>query len=164
VASVVEGGLDSKIVKEFENRKENLEDSLKWWKIWTVCSVILMFISSGFLYIDISNTADVSLATLSKTSLLVPVLIVVWFSFGQYKTHKQLIEQYEFKMSMADSLMGFREILKEDFAEEEQERVGEFVIEAVDRMYSAPVATTGEESQMPNQANLGLLQSLRANN
>lgn len=164
VASVVEEGLDSKIVREFGNRKEKLESALLWWKIWTGISVLIMFAATIYLYLDISSSTNVASATISKVTLLGPVLIVVWFSFNQYNRHKTLIEQYEFKMSMADSLMGFREILKEDFSDDEQDLVGEFVIESVDRMYSDPSNSGDTNTSDTPQASLGILQALRGGN
>lgn len=164
VASVVEEGLDSKITREFGNRKSKLESALFWWKIWTAISVLVMFICTIYLYMDISGSTSITSATVSKVTLLGPVLIVVWFSFNQYNKHKQLIEQYEFKMSMADSLMGFREILKEDFPDDEQDRVGEFVIESVDRMYSDPSNLSDVNNSAPTQPNVRILQALRGGN
>ncbi len=160
LASVVEGGLDTKIVAEFKNRKQELEKSLRWWKFWTIASVLTLFGSSWYIYSDISDSDPTSTVIFSKALLIFPVLVVVWFSFHQYNRHKILIEQYEFKTSMADSLMGFREILKQDFSDEDQKQVGQFVIDSVDRMYSEP----GTNSSATNQQNRGQNQGMPQSN
>lgn len=143
LASVVEEGLDTKIVKEFQKRREELDRSLLWWKAWSILSIFLLFLSTAYVYSDIDQADTVSNITISKVLLIFPVLVAVWFSFHQYNKHKMLIEQYEFKTSMADSLMGFREILRQDFPDDKQERVGEFVIDSVNKIYMNPENSMG---------------------
>lgn len=163
LASVVEEELDTKIIAEFQNRREELSKSLRWWKFWTGLSVLALILSSSYIYIDINPGATSTSVAFSKILLLLPVLVSVWFSFHQYNTHKRLIEQYEFKTSMADSLMGFREILRQDFSEDQQERVGEFVIASVNKIYSNPdtdLSASGSERELP-KSNFDIIRQLK---
>lgn len=64
------------------------------------------------------------------------------------------MHEYEFKSNMALSLMGFREVLQEDIPDDEQSKVGEFVIETMDKIYSNPqqnIDQNGQEGQDANQ-------------
>lgn len=154
LASVVEEELDSKIVKEFQSRRNELNTSLFWWKIWTGLSIGILFLTSGYIYWDISPSDTTGTIAISKILLLLPVLVFVWFSINQYNKHKILIEQYEFKTSMADSLMGFREVLRQDFPDDKQERVGEFVIDSVNTIYENPTNEIDDESTGIDDSNI----------
>ena len=56
------------------------------------------------------------------------------------------MEEYEFKANIALSLLGFREVLREEIPEEEQEKVGEFVIQTLDKIYQNPMAKNSDQS------------------
>lgn len=150
VGSLVESQLDQKIASEFQDRKEQLTSNLIWWKAWSGISIILLLVGSSLVYLDIRGQTSADIVTLSKITLLLPLFAVVWISIDQYRQQRRLIEQYKFKISIADSLMGFREILKTDFPEGDQDQVGEFIIDSVNKMYDGPYTESANQGDEPN--------------
>ena len=145
-SNLVKGQAGESIGGQFHQETEDLESSLRWWKAGSFGSILLLIGFSWMIYSDITSSIGMGVASLSKVALLLPVSVAVWFTVGNYSQQKKLMQDYKFKADMALSLMGFREVVKEDFPDKEQEKVGEFVIETMDKIYSHPRNSTSETS------------------
>lgn len=128
------------IGSEFAERRNELENSLLWWKGGALASIIMLLIASTIIYQDISSTTVQGFTVVSKVALLLPISVAVWFTASHYGQQRKLMEEYEFKANIALSLMGFREILREELPEEERERTGDFVVDTMEKIYSDPIA------------------------
>lgn len=141
-SNLVKGQAGASIGRQFEERKEELEKGLFWWKIASVLSITSLVIFSIYIYRDLASGSIEGVTSLSTVSLVLPISVAVWFSVSQFNQQKRLMQEYEFKSNMALSLMGFREVLKEDIPEDEQAEVGKFVISTMDKIYSNPQENT----------------------
>lgn len=141
-SDLVKGQAGAYIGRQFEERKEELEKGLFWWKIASVLSIASLVIFSIYIYRDLASGSIEGITSLSTVSLVLPISVAVWFSVSQFNQQKRLMQEYEFKSNMALSLMGFREVLKEDIPEDEQVEVGKFIISTMDKIYSNPQENT----------------------
>lgn len=64
------------------------------------------------------------------------------------------MEEYEFKSNIALSLMGFREVLREELPEDERDKIGQFVIDTMEKIYSDPIETINSAEQNEDNGEL----------
>lgn len=136
--NLIERTVGGALGKEFKDRKEELRESLKWWKGASVISIIFLIGSSVFIYFDLISLQTTVASSLAKITLIIPLSVAVWFSVSNYNRQKRLMEEYEFKARVAFSLDGYREVLKEDVNNDDNEIVAEFVSSTMEKIYSNP--------------------------
>ncbi len=154
-SNLVQREAGSSIGVDFSERKKELESSLRWWKAGSAISIIMLIISAFLIYQDISSTAlSQGYASLSKVLLLLPISVAVWFTSSNYNQQKKLMEEYEFKSNIALSLMGFREVLREELPEDERDKIGQFVIDTMEKIYSDPIETINSAEQNEDNGEL----------
>lgn len=130
------------LAEEFEKRRDELEDTLKWWKYSAVGSIIILIGAALLIYSDISNSTGNTSVTFSKIAILLPISVAVWFTVANYRSQKRLMREYEFKMNMAKTMPGFRERLEDLLPEENQELVADAVLQTMEKIYTNPVNNT----------------------
>ncbi|NHX41915.1 MULTISPECIES: hypothetical protein [Haloarcula] len=123
---------------QFSERKSELEESLKYWKVASILSIAFLLGSAVVLYYNIINGSADPLSNVSKIALILPISVAVWFSVSNYNRQKRLMEEYEFKARMALSLTGFREVLQDEIGDENDDLIAEFIIETMDKIYANP--------------------------
>lgn len=136
--------------EQFDDRKKELEKTLQYWKAASVASILALLLAAGVLYADIRTGGSDALLSISKLALILPISVAVWFTVSNYSRQKKLMEEYEFKARMALSLNGFREVLREEVGEENQEEVAQFVTATMEKIYSNPqqnIENTGDKGQ-----------------
>lgn len=153
-SNLVKGEASASLGEEFKQRKEELRETLRYWKAASTASILLLLASSLLIYLDVSSGGGSGLALLSKVAIILPISVSVWFTVSNYSQQKKLMNEYEFKANMALSLMGFREILKEDLPEDQQEKVGEFITDTMDKIYSNPYENIQGSEQQPDNVPL----------
>ncbi|WEL18628.1 hypothetical protein SVXHr_2480 [Halorhabdus sp. SVX81] len=124
--------------EQFAGRKEELQNSLIWWKIGSIVSIVLLLLSSAIVYINIISSDNNYILNFSKVALLLPVSVAVWFTVSNYSRQKRLMEEYEFKARMALSLEGFLGVLEERLNVDSEEEKLEFFLNTVENIYSNP--------------------------
>lgn len=149
-SNLVKGQAGASIGKEFEERKEELRKSLRLWAIGSIVSIAILIISSFYMYYNIVNGQIEGVTAASSLTLILPISVAVWFTVSNYNKQKRLMNEYEFKSNVALSLMGFREVLKEDVPEEEQVKVGDFVSRTMERIYEDPYQNIGNQDAEEN--------------
>jgi len=147
--------VSGKLAEEFGKRKDELHDTLKYWKAASVVSIILLVGSSVWVYFDVSSTASSSAVALSKIALLLPVSVAVWFTVSNYNQQKRLMHEYEFKKNIIRSLPGFRERLEALLPDEDQEKVAEAVLYTMENVYSNPQQNIDNEQSSNQEVPLG---------
>lgn len=123
---------------EFEERKREIRKSVIFWNVASILSILGLIISSAVIYQDIIAGDVGGSSSISAISLLLPISVAVWFSSSNYRQRKRLMNEYEFRSTVALSLISFRELLEEDISEVEEEVIGEFVVETMNMVYSNP--------------------------
>lgn len=150
-SDMAQGQASKSLGKHFSDRQKSLKRSAKFWMTVSFISILGLIITSFAIYRDISVQDAASVVVLSKIALLLPVSVAVWFSVSNYNHGKDLMREYEFKANMALTLMGFREILINDMPDENQDVVGEVVVDTMDKIYSNPMENVNPDKN--NQEN-----------
>lgn len=146
--------VSGELAAEFENRKQDLQDTLRWWKGASFVSIILLIAFAIWIYFDITASEAATYGIFSKVALILPVSVMVWFSVSNYNRQKRLMHEYEFKKNIAVSMPGFRERLESLTSEDDQEVVAEAVLQTMNKIYTNPQeATDGQSDQTPQVAN-----------
>jgi myosin heavy subunit len=146
--------VSGELAAEFENRKQDLQNTLRWWKGASVVSIILLIGFAIWIYFDITASEAATYGLFSKVALILPVSVMVWFSVSNYNRQKRLMHEYEFKKNIAVSMPGFRERLESLTSEDDQELVAAAVLQTMDKIYTNPQEVTdGQSDQTPQVAN-----------
>ena len=127
----------------FTQRRKELERSMRVWLVGSILSILLLLFASRQVYLDISSGAQ-GIIALSKLAILIPISVAVWFTVSNYSRQRKLMQEYEFKSNIALSLRGFREVLRDDVPEGDEEIVAEFMISSLDKVYSDPMQNLSE--------------------
>ena len=154
-SNLLRESVSGKLAEEFGKRKDDLQDTLKYWKASSVMSIILLVGSSVWVYFDVSSTASSSAVALSKIALLLPASVAVWFTVSNYNQQKRLMHEYEFKKNIIRSLPGFRERLEALLPDEDQEKVAEAVLYTMENVYSNPQQNIDNEQSSNQEVPLG---------
>jgi hypothetical protein len=123
--------------KLFEERKKKIQESSIAWLIGSFISIFLLIVASGFIYFDISSPAG-GTVMISKILLLLPISVAVWFTVTNYSRQRKLMREYEFKEGVSKSMMGFVESFRQSLSDEEEEKIGEFINQTMEKIYSNP--------------------------
>lgn len=149
-SDLIRSSLSTKLGEEFQDRKQELESTLRYWKAGSLFSILVLIGFSVWIYLDITSAEPTGTVTLSKVLLILPVSVLVWFCVTNYSRQKRLMHEYEFKKNVAVSLPGFRERVEENLPEGEEERAAELMIQTADTIYSNPQQNIAEGAD-PNQ-------------
>lgn len=146
-SNLVKREAGASIGSEFAARRDELKKTLVWWKRATIGSILFLLGASLAIYYDITHSSAQNMTVISKMTLLLPISVAVWFTAAHYNQQRKLIEIYEFKANIALSLMGFREVLREELPEDERDKIGQFVVETMDKIYTDPLDTVSNSEK-----------------
>jgi len=144
LSSAVGGALG----KTFGERKAELKESVKWWTYGTITSIIVLLFAAGWVYYNLVRGGSDGTLFLSKMSLLIPISVAVWFTASNYNRERKLLEEYAFKSSISLSLDSYRKVLNEELSNEERNKISEFLIDSMEKIYSSPLENISKHSSI----------------
>ena len=136
----------SALGKTFNERKDELKKSERYWNFATFCSMGLLLIAAVLVYIELYNGVAGNTVAASKISLLIPVSAAVWFTASNHNRERKLLEEYAFKSSISLSLDSYRKVLNEELSDNEKEKISDFLINSIEKIYSSPLENISKHS------------------
>ncbi|HAT74053.1 MAG TPA: hypothetical protein DCS08_03540 [Candidatus Moranbacteria bacterium] len=136
---------NEKLSNSFDNVKKELKNSNKKWFGWLLGTSILLLASVVLIVFWQTKQGDsiFEISFLVKIALTFPIIFFEFFVNREYSRSQRLIEEYEFKSSVARSLEAYKEIVVGLFDEKEGDEFKkklDFILEAIGGLYSSPMA------------------------
>jgi hypothetical protein len=136
------------IGKTFGERKAELRKYVEWWAAGTIISIIVLLAAAIWIYYELVTGGSNGTLFLSKMSLLIPISVAVWFTASNYNRERKLLEEYAFKSSISLSLDSYRKVLNEELSDEERNKISEFLISSMEKIYSSPLENISKHSSI----------------
>jgi membrane protein implicated in regulation of membrane protease activity len=144
--SLTELGLISneKLSNSFDKIRKDLKDDNKkwfWWLFGTSVFLILAFAGIVFWQVCVGDTIF-EISFLIKLALTSPIIFFEVFVSKQYARIQRLVEEYEFKSSVARSLETYKEVIIGIFPDmegDECKKKLDFILGVIDKIYSSPM-------------------------
>lgn len=140
---------NEKLSNSFDKVKEDLKSDNKKWFNWLFgTSIILLLTVLGIVIWQTMNGDTIfEVSFLVKLALTSPIIFFEFFVNREYSRSKRLIEEYEFKASIARSLEAYKEIIENLFADQpgdEYKKKLDFILESIGQLYSSPMRNIKE--------------------
>lgn len=135
---------NEKLSNSFDKVKGDLAiDNKKWfwWLFGSTLALIIVVIIIVFWQIKQGDTIF-QISFLVKLALTSPIIFFEFFVNNEYSRSKKLIEEYEFKASIARSLEAYKEIIENLFSDkldDEYKKKLNFILESIGQLYSSPM-------------------------
>lgn len=135
---------NEKLSNSFDKVKDDLkEDNEKWFKWLVGTSTALLLAVFGVVVWQVAKGDTIfEISFLVKLALTSPIIFFEFFVNREYSRSKRLIEEYEFKASIARSLEAYKEIIENLFADQpgdEYKKKLDFILESIGQLYSSPM-------------------------
>jgi hypothetical protein len=148
----------------FSKRKDDLENSMIFWRRMTIGSVVfLSLILAGIYCTSLEQFSTLGWERfLYKITFSSPALIILSFSALQFSRAQKLMESYAFKAATAQALENYTEVLEKRFSDDKYKgRILNFVINSMQSIYrhpskddSLPEEKAVEENSLENLTNV----------
>jgi len=135
---------NEKLSNSFDKVKDDLKkDNEKWFKWLVGTSIALLLAVVGVVVWQVAKGDTIfEISFLVKLALTSPIIFFEFFVNREYSRSKRLIEEYEFKASIARSLEAYKEIIENLFADQpgdEYKKKLDFILESIGQLYSSPM-------------------------
>ena len=135
---------NEKLSNSFDKVKDDLKkDNEKWFKWLVGTSIALLLAVVGVVVWQVAKGDTIfEISFLVKLALTSPIIFFEFFVNREYSRSKRLIEEYEFKASIARSLEAYKEIIENLFADQpgdEYKKKLNFILESIGQLYSSPM-------------------------
>lgn len=135
---------NEKLSNSFDKVKDDLKkDNEKWFKWLVGTSTALLLAVFGVVVWQVAKGDTIfEISFLVKLALTSPIIFFEFFVNREYSRSKRLIEEYEFKASIARSLEAYKEIIENLFADQpgdEYKKKLDFILESIGQLYSSPM-------------------------
>ncbi|MFA7201625.1 MAG: hypothetical protein WC099_01350 [Candidatus Paceibacterota bacterium] len=135
---------NEKLSNSFDKVRDGLKLSNKSWFWWLFgTSMALLLSVAGIVIWQTSNGGNIfEINFLVKLAATSPIIFFEIFISGQYSRGEKLIEEYEFKASIARSLEAYKEIVENLFSDkddDEYKKKLDFILDAIGKLYSSPM-------------------------
>lgn len=147
---------NEKLSNSFDKVKGDLAiDNKKWfwWLFGSTLALIIVVIIIVFWQIKQGDTIF-QISFLVKLALTSPIIFFEFFVNNEYSRSKKLIEEYEFKASIARSLEAYKEIIENLFSDkldDEYKKKLNFILESIGQLYSSPMRNIKENETKNNK-------------
>lgn len=140
---------NEKLSNSFDKVKGDLKSDNKKWFNWLLgTSITLLLAVLGIVVWQTMNGDTIfEVSFLVKLALTSPIIFFEFFVNREYSRSKRLIEEYEFKASIARSLEAYKEIIENLFADQpgdEYKKKLDFILESIGQLYSSPMRNIKE--------------------
>ncbi len=140
---------NEKLSNSFDKVKDNLKEDNKKWFNWLFGTSVALILSVAGIVIWQTMKGDTifEISFLVKLALTSPIIFFEFFVNREYARSQRLIEEYEFKASIARSLEAYKEIIEDLFADkpdDEYKKKLNFILESIEQLYSSPMRNIKE--------------------
>ncbi len=140
---------NEKLSNSFDKVKGDLKkDNEKWFEWLVGTSFGLLLAVAGIVIWQVAKGDTIfEISFLVKLALTSPIIFFEFFVNREYSRSKRLIEEYEFKASIARSLEAYKEIIENLFADQpgdEYKKKLDFILESIGQLYSSPMRNIKE--------------------
>lgn len=146
VINLISSAVGGALGKTFGERKSELNKSETFWKRATFTAIIFLFGAASLVYYELSIGLGETTVVMSKIVLLIPASAAVWFTASNYNRERKLLEEYAFKSSISLSLDSYRKVLNEELSNVEKDKISEFLINSMEKIYSSPLENISKHS------------------
>ena len=123
----------------FEQRRKEIA---RWKWIWPVAALAAAVVTIVVALRLALTCSSFDPAFYFKLAVTIPVALVIWFCIAQYNRERRLEEEYAFKSKISLSLEAYRKLVETvlpDGDEASKAKYSDFIIDAVDKVFTAPV-------------------------
>jgi len=136
---------NEKLSNSFDKVKDDLKNNNGKWFWWLFGTSILLLLAVIGIVVWQTGKDDTifEISFLVKIALTSPIIFFEIFVANQYSRSQRLIEEYEFKVSIARSLEAYKEIIVGLFTDKEGDEFKkklDFILEAIGKLYSSPMS------------------------
>ena len=147
---------NQKLSNSFDMQSTDLiAEKLKWFK-WLVASTIFLLVVIIIIVwwqTRIEDNSIFELSFLVKLTLTSPIIFFAFFINREYARSQKLLEEYQFKASVARSFEAYKEIIENSFSDQIpmsndfNEKKIDFILETISSLYVSPMRNICENSQ-----------------
>lgn len=135
---------NEKLSNSFDKVKDQLKTEKESWFKWLFGTTIILCIAIIAIVWWQTSKGDTlfEISFLVKIALTSPLVFFEYFLSDQYHRAQRLIEEYEFKASIARSLEAYKEIIENLFADHEGDdykKKLDFLLDSIGQLYSSPM-------------------------
>lgn len=155
ISELLNGAIAASLDRNFSKRKEELERSAKFWAVSTFVAIFGLVGFSFHIFEDISQVSELGVGTISRATILIPLLVGVWFTSKNYSRKRRLMEEYAFKSTIAQTLEPSRDVLESQLSVDgSDEQLAEFMMVSMGQMFNNPSdnieASTSDDGDATN--------------
>lgn len=138
-----------KLSNSFDKVKIDLKKDSKSWFNWLLGTSIalVVFVIIIVVWQVIQGDTIFEISFLVKLALTSPIIFFEFFVNREYSRAQRLIEEYEFKSSIARSLEAYKEIIEDLFADQpgdDYKKKLNFILDSIGELYSSPMRNIRE--------------------
>ncbi len=146
---------NDKLSNSFDKVKIDLKKDNKNWFYWLLGTSIALVISVIVIVIWQVKQGDTifEISFLVKLALTSPIIFFEFFVNREYTRSQRLIEEYEFKASIARSLEAYKEIIEglfDDQPGDDYKKKLNFILDSIGQLYSSPMKNI-KENELNNK-------------
>ena len=161
---------NEKLSNSFDKVTDNLKTKNVVWFQWLVgTSMLLMLAIIGIvIWQTLMDGTIFEIGFLVKLSLTSPIIFFEFFINREYSRSQRLIEEYEFKASIARSLEAYKEIIENLFSDrqdgEDYKKKLDFILGSIGQLYTSPMKNIKDNElndALKDKALISLISELR---
>jgi hypothetical protein len=140
------------LFETFKQRKLELKEPLKWWRIAVGVMAVLTFVVILSIFTNFFGLFGEINTALKWENILVnalkslPFFFLLYYAIAQYNKERNFQEEYAFKSAAALTIKAYADILKED------KNKDELILKAVYGIYRSPIYTKLKSTKEVNSA------------
>ncbi|WP_157884871.1 hypothetical protein [Halorubrum aethiopicum] len=139
IDTLLSGAIAASLDRNFTERKEELENSATRWARLTFGAIIALIAGAIVIFWSLLESTSLGIGTVSRVTLLIPLLVGVWFTSKNYSRKRRLMEEYAFKSTMAQTLEPSRKVLEsQQSLDETDAQLAEFMLVSMGQMFTNP--------------------------
>ncbi|WP_123619606.1 hypothetical protein [Halorubrum sp. CSM-61] len=139
IDTLLSGAVAASLDRNFTERKKELEESANWWAKSTFGAIAVLIVGAIVIFWSLLQSTSFGIGTVSRVTLLVPLLVAVWFTSKNYSRKRRLMEEYAFKSTMAQTLEPSRKVLESQKSLDETDaQLAEFMLVSMGQMFTNP--------------------------
>ncbi len=128
---------DTGLAGSYDKRKSQIQKAvLLWGAIFIVSIISLIVLAIVFVVFNKGIQVDELFAI--RLLFFTPLLGLLFYSSIQYSRERNLLEKYAFKAAMALALESYTELLSKRFKTKYEEKIVQFVLNAMESIYKEP--------------------------
>jgi hypothetical protein len=140
------------LFETFKQRKSELENPIKWWRLAVVAMSIIIFIVILAIFTNLFGYFGPFYTKLNWENVIVntlkasPFFFLLYYAIAQYNKERNFQEEYAFKSATALTIKAYSDILKDD------KNKDELFLKAVFGIYRSPLSQSNKNENEVNTA------------